>query len=111
MASGRNRNWGFIRKHCASTAKRLFDDFDRKRRPILAEVAREFYPLGVAGLVKGVEELADECPYDDDHRILSTQPLDALRKGACGFHGNLTSPARRWFRFRAAAAGESSSIR
>lgn len=100
------RDWAFIRRRCAKTAKRLFDAFDSKRRDILAEVAREFYPVAVAGLTKGVEELADESPYDESHRLLTTRPLDALRKGACGFHGNLTSPARRWFRFRAASGGE-----
>ncbi len=94
------RDYAFIRKHCAAVAKRLTDDFDSKRRATLLEVAREFYPVGVAGLEKQVEELADECPYDGDHRHLTTKPMDCLRKGASGFHGNLTSPARRWFRLR-----------
>lgn len=89
-----------IRKHCVCVAKKLFDDFDEKRKPVLLDVAHEFYPLGVAGLSKNVEELADECPYDEDHRLLSTKTLDCVRKGAAGFHGNLTSPARRWFRLR-----------
>lgn len=94
------RDYRFIRKHCSAVARRLMDDFDSKRRPILTEVAREFYPIGVAGLAKGVDEVADECPYDVDRRYLTTRPMDCLRKGAAGFHGNLTSPARRWFRLR-----------
>ena len=92
------RNFKFIRKHCATTASRLFDDFESKRKSVLLDVAREFYPLGVAGLAKGVEELADECPYDEDHRILNTTPVTCLREGATGFHANLTTPNKRWFR-------------
>ena len=99
------RDYSFIRKHCAGVAKRLFDDFDSKRKSVCLDVAREFYPLGVAGLTKAVEELSDECAYDDDHRLLSTIPVDCLRKGAAGFHGNLTSPARRWFRLRLPSFG------
>jgi hypothetical protein len=99
LARGK-RDYAFIRKHCAEQARRLFDDFDLKRKSILTDVAREFHPLGVAGLVKSVEELSDESPYDEDHRLLTTKPVDCLRKGAAGFHGNLTSPARRWFRLR-----------
>lgn len=98
--SGRDRDYAFIRRHCAATSRRLFDDFDRKRRAILTEVAREFYPVGVAGLVRQAEDVADETPYDEEHRLLTTKPMDCLRKGAAGFHGNLTSPARRWFRIR-----------
>lgn len=88
-----------IRKHCAKIAKQLFDDFDR-RKSVWADVANEFYPLAVAGLTKNVENLADECLHDDDHLLLTTIPVDCLNKGAAGFHGNLTSPLRRWFRFR-----------
>lgn len=94
------RNWQMIRRHCTKIAERLFNDFESKRKSILLEVAQEFYPIGVAGLSRGVEELADECPYDEERKYLTTKPMDCLRKGACGFHGNLTSPARRWFRLR-----------
>ena len=97
---GGGRDWALVRRRCAATARRLFEEFDSRRRGVLLDVAREFYPIGVAGLAKGVEELADECPYDGDHRLLSIRPLDYVRKGAAGFHGNLTSPARRWFRLR-----------
>ena len=95
-----NRDYAYIRKHCVQVARKLLDDFEQKRKGICLEVAHEFYPLGVSGLSKTVEELADECVYDEDHRFLNARPLDALKKGACGFHGNLTSPARRWFRLR-----------
>lgn len=97
MARGK-KDWAFVRKRCATTAKRLFDHFDRTRRNILKDVAKEFYPLGVAGLEKGVEELSDESPYDESNKLLTTKPVDRVRKGAAGFHGNLTSPAKRWFR-------------
>lgn len=100
VKDGDERNYGFIRRHCACVAKELFDDFDSKRRGVLLDVAREFYPLGVAGLTKNVEELSDECAHDEGHRLLTTVPVDVLRKGAAGFHGNLTSPARRWFRLQ-----------
>ncbi len=104
--AGQQKDWAFVRKRCAKSATRMFDGFDRKRRQILTEVAREFYPVAVAGLARRIEDVADETPYDEDHRLLTTRPLDALRKGACGFHGNLTSPARRWFRFRPAGSDE-----
>lgn len=101
-------DWALIRKHCERKAKELFNDFDTKRKGILAEVAREFYPAGVAGLTKSVENLADESAYDEKNRFLTTKPMDCLRKGAAGFHGNLTSPARRWFHLRTRGGGASS---
>ena len=98
-------DWTFVRTRSAEVARRLFDDFDQKRRGLLTEVAREFCPLAVPGLARSVEELADETPYDEGHRMLTTKPMDCLRKGAAGFHGNLTSPARRWFRLRMPSFG------
>lgn len=89
----------YVRKHCAKVAKQLFEDFDR-RKATWAEVCREFYPLGVAGLTKNIENLADECYMDDEHRLLTMRPPECVRKGAAGFHSNLTSPLRQWFRFR-----------
>ena len=103
MADG--KNWAKVRQRCSKTAKRLFEDFDRKRRPILTEVCREFYPLGVAGLVKTTEDVADECWYDEEHRLLTVQPLAAVRNGACGFKGHLTPNAGGWFRFRPVGKG------
>lgn len=92
-------DWAYIRSHCAKTAKQLFDAFDR-RKSVWADAAREFYPIGVAGLTRSVENLSDECYSDPKGELYSLVPVDCLRKGASGFHGNLTSPARRWFRFR-----------
>lgn len=93
------KNLPAIRKHCNSVEQKLFSAFD-KRKTHLLDIAKEIYPIGRAGLERGVEELADGFIYDDDHRMLTTGPLDALRRGAAGFHGNLTSPATHWFRFR-----------
>lgn len=98
------RDWAKVRRRCSKVAKRLFDDFDRKRRPILTEVCREFYPLGVAGLVKTTEDVSDECWYDEEHRLLTVQPLVAVRNGACGFKSHLTPNAGGWFRFRPVGA-------
>lgn len=95
----RTVDWSRVRKHSAKIAKKLFDDFD-KRRSTLLDIAREFYPLGVAGLEKSVDDIANGSEYDEDHKILTTIPITAMRKGAAGFHGNLTSPARRWFKLR-----------
>lgn len=92
-------DFSFVRKHCASVAKQRFEEFDR-RKATWAEVCREFYPLGVAGLTKNIEQLADECYTDEDHRLLTMRPPECVRKGAAGFHANLTSPLRQWFRFR-----------
>lgn len=88
-----------IKKHCNAVEQKLFDTFE-KRKSHLLDIAKEFYPIGRAGLERGVEELADGFIYDEDHRMLTTAPQDALRRGAAGFHGNLTSPATHWFRFQ-----------
>ena len=101
MARKTDRDWAKVRRRAATVSKRLMDDFDRKRRSILTEVCREFYPLGVAGLVKTVEDVADECVYDEEHRLLTTQPLAAVRNGACGFKSHLTPNAGGWFKFKA----------
>ena len=87
-----------IKQECTRSASRMFGNFRRQKREMLLEICREYYPLGVPGLVRGVEELADEYPYDEDHRLLTLKPVDAVRKGACGFHGHLTAPTQRWFR-------------
>lgn len=87
-----------IAKHCLARESKLFAAFER-RRQLLLDVAREIYPVGIAGLTRGVEEIADGYVYDEDHRLLTTAPMECLRQGAAGFHGNLTSPATRWFRF------------
>ncbi len=88
-----------ISKHCRHKETKLFTAFE-KRKPLLLDVAREFYPAAIPGLQKGVEEMADGYQHDDDHRMLTTIPMDCMRRGAAGFHGNLTSPTTPWFRFK-----------
>ena len=56
--------------------QKLFDTFE-KRKSHLLDIAKEFYPIGRAGLERGVEELADGFIYDEDHRMLTTAPQDA----------------------------------
>lgn len=85
-----------IRKHVYRRCSEMFTTFDR-RKSILLETAREFKPLAIPGLELGVEHLADGWHFDDDHRMLTTIPIQTLRKSAGGFLSNLTSPARQWF--------------
>ena len=91
-------DYAHIRKHCRKTANALFDAFDR-RKPILADVAREYYPLALPGLTKQVDEINDDASTNIPE-YYTTTPIDCLRKSAAGFHGNLTSPHRRWFELR-----------
>lgn len=91
-----------VRRRAEKTAKRLFDHFDRTRRSVLTDVCHEFYPLGVAGLERSCEEVADGDVQDDEHRLLTTLPLTMVRNGACGFKSHLTPNAGGWFRFRPA---------
>ena len=92
-------DWAKIAKHCKCVESKLFSAFE-KRKSHLLDICREIYPIGIAGLSREVDELSDGYVYDDEHRMLTTEPLEALRRGAAGFHGNLTSPATPWFRFR-----------
>ena len=93
------KDWAKIAKHCRSVESKLFSAFE-KRKSHLLDICREMYPIGIAGLTRGVEELSDGFVYDEEHRMLTTAPLECLRQGAAGFHGNLTSPTTPWFRFR-----------
>lgn len=88
-----------IAKHCRATESKLFSVFE-KRKQLLLDVAREIYPAAIPGLARGVDEMADGYAHDDDHRMLTTSPMDSMKRGAAGFHGNLTSPATPWFRFK-----------
>lgn len=93
------KDYQAIRKHAHTRASRMFTTFDR-RKNILLETAREWYPLGVPGLELGVEQISDGWKFDDDHRMLTTIPLQLLRKSADGFLANMMSPARPWFGFK-----------
>ena len=88
-----------IAKHCREIESKLFTAFD-KRKQLLLDVARELYPAAIPGLLCGADEMADGYKHDDDHRMLTTSPMDCMKRGAAGFHGNLTSPATPWFRFK-----------
>jgi hypothetical protein len=88
-----------IAKHCRHVEGKLFAAFE-KRKQLLLDVAREFYPAAVPGLTSGVEDMSDGYQHDDDHRMLTTMPMDCMKRGAAGFHGNLTSPTTPWFRFK-----------
>ena len=92
-------DYALIAKHCRHVEGKLFAAFE-KRKQLLLDVAREFYPIAIPGLEKGVEEMADGYQHDDDHRMLTTMPMDCMKRGAAGFHGNLTSPTTPWFRFK-----------
>lgn len=92
-----------IRRHAAKKQKRLFDHLDRNRS-VYADVNREFYPLGVAGWTRDVEDIADSDLYDEEHRMLTAMPAICLSKGSAGFNANLTPPASPWFRLKNSAA-------
>lgn len=96
-----------IRKHAYTRANRMFTTFDR-RKGILLETAQEWYPLAVPGLELGVEQISDGWKFDDDHRMLTTIPLQLLRKSADGFLANMMSPARPWFDFKLSGSGKTS---
>ena len=64
-------DYALIAKHCRHVEKQLFDAFE-KRKPLLLDVAHEFYPAAIPGLKNGVEEMADGYKHDDDHRMLTT---------------------------------------
>ena len=70
-------DWALIAKHCRHVEGKLFDAFE-KRKQLLLDVAREFYPAAIPGLSKGVEEMADGYVHDDDHRMLTTSPMDSM---------------------------------
>ena len=95
-----------IRKHAYTRAEKMFAAFD-KRKSLLLDVAREWCPLMVPGLELGVEQIADGWRFDDDHRMLTTMPMQLLRKSASGFLANMMSPARPWFDYQINQSGES----
>ena len=64
-----------VAKHCLARESKLFAAFER-RRQLLLDVAREIYPVGIAGLTRGVEEIADGYVYDEDHRLLTPAPME-----------------------------------
>ena len=97
-----------IRKHVAKTADKLFEHLERNKS-LYADIAREFYPLGIAGFTRDVSDIADCELYDESHRLLTGMPVICHRKGSSGFNANLTSPARPWFRLKNPAFKEASA--
>ena len=92
-------DYSAIRKHSAKLAEKMYEHLDRNRS-LYADIAREFYPLGIAGWTKEVDDIADNEMYDEDHRLLTDMPVICHKKGSSGFNANLTSPARPWFRLK-----------
>lgn len=94
-----------VRRHVDKTVRRMFDILERKR-DTFTQIAREFIPSAVPGFTKDETELAEGYNIDEAHPYYTTIPQTQLNKGAAGFHTNLTSPARPWFRLRAKAFGD-----
>ncbi len=97
-------NHRLVRRHLEKTTRRMFDILERKK-DLFTQIAREFLPSAVPGLTKGEDDLSEGVGLDETHPHYTTFPQQQLRKGAAGFHTNLTSPARPWFRFRPKAYG------
>lgn len=95
----RKTDYEAVRRHAAKAQKTLFERLD-ENRDLYADVNREFYPVGVAGWTREVDDVADRELYDEEHRLLTTMPVICQRKCAAGFNANLTSPARPWFRLK-----------
>ena len=94
------RQYKRIRKAAELTRASMEDDFERIR-PDLIEIAKNCYPVALRGLEQRVDRESSNPRTESmigDSRLLDPTPLSALQRGAAGFHGNLTSPARKWFR-------------
>lgn len=94
------RLYSRIRAACQRTQKRMEENFERIR-PDLISIAKNCYPLALRGLEQRVDRDATNSRTDSisgDYRLLDPTPITSLKRGAAGFHGNLTSPARKWFR-------------
>lgn len=93
-----------VRRHLDKTVRRMFDILERKR-DTFTQIAREFIPSAVPGFTKDESDLADGYNIDQAHPYYTTIPQTQLNKGAAGFHTNLTSPARPWFRLKPKSFG------
>lgn len=92
-------NHDLVRRHLDKTTTRMFDLLERKRE-LFTEIAKEFLPSAVPGLTKDESDLSEGVGKSDLKDHYTTYPVKMVEKGAAGFHTNLTSPARPWFRFR-----------
>jgi hypothetical protein len=92
-------NFKEIKKRCAFTVDPMRREFDNIKGGLL-DIARNVYPLGIKGLSGEVENYSKRSETFDDDEMLTTIPLEALRKGAAGFLVNLMNPALKWFNLR-----------
>jgi hypothetical protein len=101
------RNYSAIRKHCDQQRKELEEEFN-VLRPHLLDIAKHCYYPAIKGLNESVDNASDsrESASQSDSNRLDNHGTMCLRKGAAGFHANLTSPSRQWFRTGATAQGK-----
>jgi hypothetical protein len=99
MARTINRDWDKIRKHCDKQRTAMEQDFNAIR-PHLQEIAENFYHPAVKGLKEEADSNSDNGTKSDQSTtdLLDNHATSCLRRGAAGFHANLTSPSRQWFR-------------
>jgi hypothetical protein len=71
-----------------------------EKRDLFIELAKEFLPSAIPGLTKDESDLSACVSLNEMKDYYTTFPQMQVKKGAAGFHTNLTSPARPWFRFR-----------
>jgi len=110
-----SRNYSAIRKHCDQQRGELEKEFNALR-PHLLDIAKHCYYPAVKGLNESVDSSSDssESAGQDDTNRIDNHATMCLRRGAAGFHANLTSPSRQWFRIGATTrseAGNKSAIR
>lgn len=92
-------DWDAIRKHCEKQRMTMETDFN-VIRPHLLEIARNFYHPAAKGLNEQADSDSDNGTRSekDTTDLLDNHATSCLRRGAAGFHANLTSPSRQWFR-------------
>jgi hypothetical protein len=110
-----SRNYSAIRKHCDQQREELEKEFNALR-PHLLDIAKHCYYPAVKGLNESVDSSSDsnESTGQGDTNRLDNHATMCLRRGAAGFHANLTSPSRQWFRIGATSnseVGDKSAIR
>lgn len=110
-----SRNYSAIRKHCDQQREELEKEFNALR-PHLLDIAKHCYYPAVKGLNESVDSSSSssESASQSDSNRIDNHATMCLRRGAAGFHANLTSPSRQWFRVGATSKNkisDSSSIR
>jgi len=94
-----NTDWDKLRKHCDKQRTTMEQDFN-VIRPHLLQIAQNFYHPAVKGLNEEADSGSDSGTRSeqDTTDLLDNHATSCLRRGAAGFHANLTSPSRQWFR-------------